>query len=108
MDRKKKFLSDILNAIELIELFTKDVNSYSAYVDDLKTKSAVERQLVIIGEAVSTLHKENNSEFEFARQLIAFRNRVVHAYDSIDDAIVWSIIKKHLPQLKTKVQNKLN
>lgn len=32
------------------------------------------------------------------------RNRLVHAYDSIDSSIVWVIIKKHLPNLKNEVE----
>jgi uncharacterized protein with HEPN domain len=54
MDRKKKLYSDILNAIALIEEFTVDINSFDQYTSDFKTKSAVERQLSIVGEA---LHK---------------------------------------------------
>ena len=37
-------------------------------------------------------------------QIVNFRNRLVHAYDSIDDAIVWVIINKHLPELKNEVE----
>ena len=108
MERKKKFLSDILNAINLVEEFTKDVYSFGDYTSDLKTKSAVERQLVIIGEAVNAINKEDEAEFDNVKQLVAFRNRIVHAYDSIDDAIVWNILKKHLPSLKAEVELKLN
>jgi hypothetical protein len=35
---EKKFLSDISNSIELIESFTKDLNSFAEYQKDLKTK----------------------------------------------------------------------
>jgi uncharacterized protein with HEPN domain len=57
-EREKKFLSDILNSIELIEDFTKDLRSFADYQKDLKTKGAVERHLGIIGEAVSKFLKE--------------------------------------------------
>ena len=56
-------MSDILQAIELIEDFTKSITSYTDYVSDLKTQSAVERQLGIIGEAVNKfeiLHPEES------------------------------------------------
>lgn len=43
-----KYLFDILQSITLIEEFTASVSSYSEYVGDLKTQSAVERQLGII------------------------------------------------------------
>jgi uncharacterized protein with HEPN domain len=56
-----KYLDDIIRAIELIEDFTSNISSFSEYIKDLKTQSAVERQLGIIGEAVNKfdiLHPE--------------------------------------------------
>jgi len=35
-EQGKKYLSDILRSIELIELFTKDINGFSEYSADLK------------------------------------------------------------------------
>jgi len=84
-DKGLKYLSDVIQAIELIEDFTKSVSSYSDYVNDLKTQSAVERQLGIIGEAVNKfdlLHPEIN--LENARRIVGFRNRLIHAYDAVD------------------------
>ena len=43
-EKGAKYLSDIIPAIELIDEFTKDINSFSNYSFDLKTQSAVERQ----------------------------------------------------------------
>ena len=42
-DYTKKYLSDILQAIMLIEQFTSNISTYKDYVNDLKTQSAVER-----------------------------------------------------------------
>jgi len=47
-EQGKKYLSDILRAIELIEQFTITTRNYNDYLMDLKTQSAVERQLGII------------------------------------------------------------
>jgi uncharacterized protein with HEPN domain len=52
MDRKKKYYEDILLAISLIDEFLTDINLFSEYIVERKTKSAVERQLAIAGEAV--------------------------------------------------------
>lgn len=52
-EKEKKFLSDMLNSIELIEDFTRDLKSFTDYQKDLKTKGAVERHPGIIGEAVN-------------------------------------------------------
>lgn len=52
-DKGLKYLSDIHQAIELIEAFVSSTATYGDYVADLKTQSPVERQLGIIGEAVA-------------------------------------------------------
>ncbi len=48
-DQGKKYLSDIILSIDLIESFTSNVSNFEKYSEDLKTQSAVERQLGIIG-----------------------------------------------------------
>ncbi len=101
-----KYLYDILNSIELIEQFLENCTDFNKYVNDLKTKSAVERQLAIIGEAANRYKKnkqENFKSLEFFNEIINFRNRIVHAYDSIDDSIVWAIKTNHLPNLKKEI-----
>lgn len=105
MDKSKKYLSDILMAIGLIEEFIVDIDDFNVYEKDLKTQSAVERQLVIIGEALNQLKKvKPNLEIESGNQIIGFRNRLVHAYDSIDNAIVWAILQRYLIKLKIEIQ----
>lgn len=105
-ERATKYYSDILLAIELVEQFIADTPNFTIYCADRKTKSAVERQLVIIGEAIGNLKKAGVADLQSAQQIISFRNRLVHAYDSIDDAIVWAIVKKHLPLLKQEVEQR--
>ena len=106
-ERGEKYLSDIVFAIDLIAVFIKDTASFAEYVKDFKTQSAVERQLVIVGEAVNQFQKEcPDDQLIYSKQIIAFRNRIVHAYDSIDHAIVWVILKKHLELLREEVKSK--
>lgn len=56
-DQYKKYLFDILRAIDLIEAFVGPLTDFKEYLKDLKTQSAVERQLGIIGEAVNKFDK---------------------------------------------------
>jgi uncharacterized protein with HEPN domain len=49
-ERSLKYLNDILMAINLIEEFMVGIDHFHACESDLKTQSAVERQLGIIGE----------------------------------------------------------
>jgi uncharacterized protein with HEPN domain len=97
-----KYLFDVNRSIDLIEEFTKGM-SFLNYQADYKTKSAVERQLGIIGEAVNKYGNYKSTKLINSKQIIAFRNRIIHAYDSVDDTIVWAIIKKYLPLLKDEV-----
>jgi len=108
MDRGNKYLADILHSIELIEKFTETTNTFDDFAADLKTQSAVERQLSIIGEAVNKYDNLNPEKgLANARQIVGFRNRLIHAYEMIDNTIIWAIIKNHLESLKKEVLGKM-
>jgi uncharacterized protein with HEPN domain len=47
-EQGKKYLSDILQAVELIESFTVGIKDFDNYLSDLKTQSAVERSLELL------------------------------------------------------------
>ena len=105
MDKVSKYLFDIQLSMSLIDDFLKEIDTFNDYQNDLKTQSAVERQLAIIGEAVNKLKQENSSyTLPHAKQIIDFRNRLVHSYDNIDNSIVWVILKNHLPALKKEIE----
>ena len=107
-DQGKKYLTDIIHSIDLIESFTSDISDYDDYITDLKTQSAVERQLGIIGEAINKYEKIfPDSTLINARKIVGFRNRLIHAYDAVDPSIIWAIIKKHLDPLKNEINEKL-
>lgn len=104
-EKSKKYVFDVLMAIDLIRQFTIDISDFNMYEKDRKTQSAVERQLVIIGEALNKLRLiESGIVIENDKQIIGFRNRLVHAYDSIDNSIVWAIINRHLEKLKVEIE----
>lgn len=103
----KKYLSDIEYSISLIEEFLEDY-TFSEYQEDLKTKSAVERQLGIIGEAVNKFKKTEDIELSHSREIKAFRNRLIHAYNNVEDEIIWAIINQHIPKLKEEIVSLLS
>lgn len=107
-DQEKKYLSDILEAIRKIEIFIQDTPTFELYVQDIKTQSAVERQLSIIGEAVNKFEKLSlQTPLENARQIVGFRNRLIHAYDGMDSTIVWAVLKRYIPLLREEAVKKL-
>jgi len=101
-------LSDIIRAIELIEQFSASTANFQEYLSDLKTQSAIERQLSIMGEAVNKFDKlQPESTLEYARQIVGFRNRLIHTYDAVDPSVIWAIMVNHLPRLKEEVLQKI-
>lgn len=105
-DQAKKYLVDIIDAIDKITSFTTSIETFEDYINDAKTQSAVERQLSVLGEAVKKFEAISaNQKLKNSQQIIGFRNRLVHAYDSIDNAIVWTIIQKYLEPLKQDAVN---
>jgi uncharacterized protein with HEPN domain len=107
-EKSLKYLSDVLTAIDFIKEFTIGFNDFNTFNKDRKTQSAVERQLSIIGEAINQFKKlEPIIEIKNDRQIVAFRNRIVHAYDSLDNSIVWAILSNHLDPLRVEIDNLL-
>lgn len=107
-DRSEKYLYDIQNAIELIEKFIPAEDRFEEYQKDLKTQSAVERQLAIIGESIKKFHHITEEKLSNAQKLVGFHKRLVNSYDSIDPSIVWAIVYRHLPSLKKEIEGMLN
>jgi uncharacterized protein with HEPN domain len=108
-EKAKKYLIDILHAIELIEVFVKDTPTFQQYQSELKTQSAVERQLGIIGEAVKKFHQESKSrQLSNTTNIVGFRNRLIHNYDGLDETIIWVVIQNHIPKLKREVNEFLD
>lgn len=70
-------------------------------------KRAVERDLEIIGEAVNRILKRDElfiEKISNAKAIISLRNYVIHAYDSVSDENIWSIITNHLPKLRNEIE----
>ncbi len=105
----QKYLYDVLAAIQQIERFLGTKRDFSVYRRDDMLRSAVERQLIIVGEAVSRLRQlDENIPLTASRAIVQFRNRIAHEYDRIDDVNVWAILVKHLPTLKAETTALLN
>jgi uncharacterized protein with HEPN domain len=102
----KTWLYDILGSINEIESYFIDTPKlFEVYQNDLKTKRAVERNIEIIGEAMSRILKEDNHiEISNSRKIVDVRNRIIHGYDSVSDDVIWGIVIKNLPILQKEVE----
>ena len=104
-DKVPKLLFDALGAIASAQEFTAGC-SLEQYMGDKMRRSAVERQLEILGEACSRLARLEPSLIERVPNLklaIDLRNRVIHGYDAVDDEIVYLTVIEDLNPLKADV-----
>uniref|UniRef100_A0A7C4R5B7 DUF86 domain-containing protein n=1 Tax=candidate division CPR3 bacterium TaxID=2268181 RepID=A0A7C4R5B7_UNCC3 len=102
------FLKDVLDAIGIIQEYTKRI-TFVKFSQDLMVQDAVERRFIVIGEAFSRYKystPENNPDFPYV-QAISMKNFLVHEYEKIKPEIVWKTIKKDLPALKKKIDKLL-
>ena len=80
------------------------------YRGDRLFRQAIERNLEIIGEAVGRIagiDPETASRIREHRQIVAFRNRLIHGYDLLDDELVWDTVNTEVPVLLLEVEGLL-
>lgn len=103
-DEIRKHLQDILDSINGIDTYLADKPGFAAYEKNRMMRKAVERELEIIGEATNRILKANPEiQITNARAIVDMRNRVIHAYDAVNNTIVWAIVTNHIPKLKQEV-----
>ena len=70
----------------------------------LSSCRAVERNVEIMGEAINRILKiDPNFPLPNARAIVNTRNRVIHGYDSVTTEFLWSLLIRHIPELRTDV-----
>ena len=106
---EKKLLTDILDAIASIDEHLEERRVFEEYKSNKTKRRAVERELEIIGEAVSKLLKlAPFTQISYARQIVDLRNKVIHAYDNVNNTVIWNVVMNHIPVLQKEVQALLN
>lgn len=103
------WLEDIIQSIDEIEMFLPEKKNFYEFQKDLKARKAIERNIEIIGEAVSRILKVHPEiRITNARKIVDTRNRIIHGYDSVSEDIIWSIIISDLVALREEVAALLN
>jgi len=96
------YLGHIADSIAAIEEYV--AAGKDASLDQRMVQGAVIRNFEIIGEAASRLSGSVRSKPEVLwAKIIAFRNRLIHGYWSVDLLLVWDVIIQDLPALRTEV-----
>ena len=102
----QKYLYDIRSACEFLLKFTSP-RTVDDYARDRAFRSAVERELQIIGEAVLQLQRvapHLAARLSEHQKIIGFRHVLVHGYDSLQPVTVWNVVETKLAVLHTEVQ----
>ena len=108
-NRTRKLLFDVLESGRSIRQWCEH-RSFAEYEAERQFRRAVEREFEIIGEALNRLLRDDPATAARIGQLsriVGFRNRIVHGYDTVDDATVWGIASRDLPQLLAEVETLL-
>ena len=102
----QKYLLDINEAINRIEFYFLNCEEFKEYELNPMLQDATERNLEIIGEAMNKiLAIEPEIQISDSRKIVNTRNKLIHGYDSIDNAEVYVMVKKYVPILKLEIQN---
>jgi uncharacterized protein with HEPN domain len=91
---------DILAAVRAVAAYT-DGMRFEDFLADRRTRDAVVRNLMTIGESVRWIPDVVLSEHPEVpwRTMRGMRNVVVHEYFGIDDRILWQTVRGDLPPL---------
>jgi len=109
MSEKKRdfalFIDDIYSAIAKIERYTKGI-SYKDFSENEMIVDAVVRNFEIIGEAANKIPKDIRDQNAFVewKEMIGFRNILIHDYFGVDVESLWDTINKNIPPLKKSIR----
>lgn len=112
MPRKKKddaaYIADMLDAARLV-LSATESHTFETFRNDRVVRYAAHRGIEIIGEAakhVSDEMKSSQPEIPWSK-IVRQRHRLAHDYDDIDDELIWTVIRRHIPVLIEQLESLL-
>ena len=102
------YLKDILQAIEAIEKFVKDIDFETFKREDMRS-SAVIRKFEIIGEATKNISEDIKQKYPSIpwKDIAGMRDRLIHFYHGIKYELVWNTIKDDIPGFKLQIKKVL-
>ena len=107
MKSDRPYLAHIADSIVAIESYV--VGGRDAFMRERLIQDAVVRNFEIIGEAANRLSPAVRDRPGIPwGKMIAFRNRLIHGYWSVDLLLVWDVVTRELPALKSEVTRLLS
>ena len=98
------FVGHIIESIEKIEDFSKDLSKEDFFNDEMR-QSAIVRQVEIIGEASKNISESFRNKYLNIpwKAMIGTRDKIIHHYFGVDLEAVWRILEKDIPELKKEI-----
>ena len=99
------FLEDIRSAAVKAQAFIAGM-PYEVFAADERTAFAVVRALEIVGEAAKRIPQEvrdQNPDVPW-RAMAGIRDKLIHDYTSVNLEIVWQVVDRDLPALRSQVE----
>ena len=102
----RAYVWDAAEAVRLLAAFTQG-KTFEDYRGDPLLRSAVERQFEIVGEALrqaSARFPETRDRITNCREIVGFRDRLIHGYSAVSHEVVWGVIEGDLPRLRAEIE----
>ena len=98
------FIDDILEAIEKVERYITG-RTYEDFSGNEMAVDAVIRNFEVIGEAAKNIPEEIKKKYPDVewKEMIGFRNVLIHEYSGIEIESVWDTLRKNIPELKKHI-----
>jgi uncharacterized protein with HEPN domain len=99
------FLHDILDNINRVERFTKNI-TFEQFRSDEKTYFATIQCVEIIGEAAKHIPAPVRSTYSEVpwNDMAGMRDKLIHAYFGTDPISVWKVVIEDLPVIKPSIE----
>ena len=98
------YIKHILDSINAIAEFSVGITKKELLSNRMK-RSAIVREIEIIGEAVKNVSKSTKNRYSGVRwkEIAGTRDKMIHHYFGVDLDIVLAIVKKDIPRLKKEM-----
>ena len=102
-----RFMSDECKFLD--ELLSKGLTYETLQVDEI-LKRAIVKSIENIGEAGSKIPFEQRDKWNTIawKEVVGIRMRLAHDYWGVNYEIVWDVLVRKVPVLKTQIENILN
>ena len=99
------FYDDVISYSYRILEYSEGLSFSEIFADQILV-AALLWHIMVIGEAANQIPNDVRAQLPDVpwRNIISMRNQVTHVYFGLNNNILWSVIKTHLPQLISQLE----